>query len=145
MTENPPERRPVRQVIAAGASVAAGALLLTAAVLTLLEGISAIVNDELLVIRPADYVYRYNTTTWGWIHIVVAILLGAVAIGLILGRTWARVAAIVLACVSIVVNFLWLPYYPVWSIVVIALDIVVIWAVATWDTARWHPGPAGHT
>jgi hypothetical protein len=126
MTENPPpEHRPVRQVVAAGASI---------------EGISAIVNDELLVIGP-DYVYRFNTTTWGWIHIVVAILLGAVAIGLILGRTWAKVAAIVLACVSIVLNFLWLPYYPVWSIVVIALDVIVIWAVATWDTSRSQRAP----
>ena len=136
MTENSPhEHQPVRQTIAAGASIAAGALLFTAAVLTLLEGISAIANDELLVIGP-DYVYKFNTTTWGWIHIVVAILLGAVAVGLIMGTTWARVAGIVLASVSIVVNFLWLPYYPVWSIVVIALDVIVIWAIATWDTSR---------
>ncbi|MBV9090569.1 MAG: hypothetical protein JO044_11800 [Mycobacteriaceae bacterium] len=138
MTENPPpDHRPVRQTIAAGASFAAGALLFTAALLTLLEGVSAIVNDELLVIGP-NYVYKFNTTTWGWIHIVVAILLGAVAIGLVMGLTWARVTAIVLASVSIVVNFLWLPYYPVWSIVVIALDIIVIWAIATWDSSRSH-------
>jgi hypothetical protein len=45
------------------------------------------------------------------------------------------VAAIVMASISIVVMFLWLPYYPVWSLVVIALDVIVIWAVATWDTA----------
>jgi len=138
MTENPPpepEHRPVRQAVAAGTSFAAGALLFTAAVLTLLMGISAIVNDELLVIGP-DYAYKFNTTSWGVIHIVIAILLGAVAVGLIMGLTWARVTAIVLASLSIVLNFLWLPYYPVWSIVVIALDIIVIWAIATWDTSR---------
>jgi hypothetical protein len=136
MTENPPqEHRPVKQTIAAGASIAAGALLLTAALLTLFQGISAIWNDELLIIGP-NYVYKFNTTTWGWIHIVVAILLGVVAIALIMGMTWAKVAAIVLASLSIVVNFLWLPYYPVWSIVVIALDVIVIWAVATWDTSK---------
>ncbi len=106
MTENAPhEHRPVRQTIAAGASFAAGALLLTAALLTLLEGISAIVNDELLVIGP-NYVYKFNTTTWGSIHIVIAILLGAVAIGLFMGAAWARVAAIVLAPLSIVVKLL---------------------------------------
>ena len=138
MTESPPaepERRPVRQAVAAGTSFAAGALLFTAALLTLLEGISAIVNDELLVIGP-NYAYKFNTTTWGVIHIVVAVLLGAVAIGLIMGITWARVTAIVLASLSIVFNFLWLPYYPLWSIVVIALDVIVIWAIATWDTSR---------
>jgi hypothetical protein len=137
VTENPPEEHPVRQKVAAGTSFAAGALLLTAAVLTLLEGISAIVNDELLIIGP-NYVYRFNTTTWGCIHIVIAIVLGGVAIGLIMGTTWARVAAIVLASLSIVLNFLWLPYYPVWSIIVIALDVIVIWAVATWDAPRSH-------
>ena len=137
MTEKPPEEHPVRQKIAAGASFAAGALLLTAALLTLLEGVSAIVNDELLVIGP-NYVYKFNTTIWGAIHVVAAILLGAVAVGVMRGTTWARVAAIVLAALSIVLNFLWLPYYPVWSIIVIALDIIVIWAIATWDTSRSH-------
>jgi hypothetical protein len=70
---------------------------------------------------------------------VVAILLGIIAFGLMFGATWARVAAIVMASISIVVMFLWLPYYPVWSLVVIALDVIVIWAVATWDTAGSRP------
>ena len=136
MTENPPhEKRPVRQVFAATASLAAGALLLVTALLELFQGISAILNDELLVVGP-NYVYKFNTTGWGWIHIAVAILLGAVAVGLMLGMAWARVAAIIMASVSIVVMFLWLPYYPIWSIIVIALDVIVIWAVATWEPSR---------
>ena len=63
----------------------------------------------------------------------MAALLGAVALGMMTGATWARVTAIFMASLSIVAMFLWLPYYPVWSLVVIALDIIVIWAVATWD------------
>ena len=102
------------------------------AILTLLQGISAVANDELLVVGP-EYIFKFNTATWGWIHILLAVLLGAVAIGMMMGATWARVTAIFLASLSIVTMFLWLPYYPVWSIVVIALDIVVIWAVATWE------------
>ena len=102
------------------------------AILTLLQGISAVANDELLVVGP-EYIFKFNTATWGWIHILLAVLLGAVAIGMMMGATWARVTAIFLASLSIVTMFLWLPYYPVCSIVVIALDIVVIWAVATWD------------
>lgn len=133
--DTPPQTRRVRNVVAGGTSVAAGALLLVTSVLTLLQGISAVVNDELLVVT-ADYVYKFNTTVWGWIHIVLGVLLAAIAIGLIRGTDWARVAAIVIASVSIVVMFLWLPYYPVWSLVVIALDVIVIWAVTTWDTGR---------
>jgi hypothetical protein len=133
--DTPPKTRGVRNVVAGGTSIAAGALLLVTGVLTVLQGISAVVNDDLLVVTP-DYAYKFNTTTWGWIHIVVGVLLAAIAIGLIRGADWARVAAIVMASVSIVVMFLWLPYYPVWSLVVIALDVIVIWAVATWDTGR---------
>ncbi|MBE1552147.1 hypothetical protein GGC64_006234 [Mycobacterium sp. OAS707] len=127
--------REVTQAAAAGASLATGALLLTCGVLTVLQGISALVNDELLVIGP-HYIYKFNTTGWGWVHIVVGVLLGAVAIGLFVGAGWARAAAIVMAAISIVVMFLWLPYYPVWSLVVIALDVIVIWAVSTWDSTR---------
>ena len=134
MTDNSP-----KQLVAASASFAAGALLLTGAVLTLLQGISAIVNYEIITVGPT-YVYNMNTTDRGWINIVLAILSGAVAVGLIVGAKWARVTAIVMASISIIVNFLWLPYYPpyypVWSLLVIAIDVIVIWAVATWEPAR---------
>jgi hypothetical protein len=134
MTEDPPHQdRPVRQVIAAGASIGAGALLLTSAVLTVLQGIQALVDHRPLIIG-SNYVYKFNATGWGWIHIAAGIVLGIVAMGLISGAVWARVTAIVMACISIVVMFMWLPYYPMWSIIVIALDVIIIWAVATWDT-----------
>src|SRR6516162_4176667 len=139
MTENAPHQdHPVRQVLAAGASIAAGALLFTSAVLTVLQGIEAVVNDKPLIIGP-NYVYKFNTAGWGWIHIAVGIVLGIVAVGLITGAVWARVTAIVMACISIVAMFLWLPYYPMWSIIVIALDVIVIRAVATWDTTSASP------
>jgi hypothetical protein len=134
MTEDSPQQgRPVRQVVAAGASIGAGALLFTTAVLTVLQGIQALVDRKPLIIG-SNYVYKFNATGWGWIHIAAGIVLGIVAIGLITGAVWARVTAIVMACISIVVMFMWLPYYPMWSIIVIALDVIIIWAVATWDT-----------
>jgi hypothetical protein len=134
MTENPPDHdRPVSQVVAAGVSLAAGALLFTAAVLTVLQGIEALVDKSPLIIG-SNYVYKFNTTGWGWTHVAVGIVLGIVAVGLIREAVWARVTAIVMACVSIVFMFLWLPYYPMWSIIVIALDVIVIWAVAMRDT-----------
>jgi hypothetical protein len=134
MTEDPPHQdRPVRQVVAAGASIAAGALLFTSAVLTVLQGVQALVDHKPLIIGP-NYVYKFSATGWGWIHIGAGIVLGIIAVGLITGAVWARVTAIVMACISIVAMFMWLPYYPMWSIIVIALDVIIIWAVATWDT-----------
>jgi hypothetical protein len=140
MTVDPRDRnRSTGQLLAGGATFAAAALLLTSGILTLLTGVSAVVNNQLLVVGP-DYEYKFNTTGWGWIHIVLGILLIVVAFGLFWGTTWARVMAIILACLGIVAMFLWLPYYPVWAIVLIALDVLVIWAIATWDTSRSRRG-----
>ncbi|HEY5858074.1 MAG TPA: glycosyltransferase [Aldersonia sp.] len=85
---------------------------------------------------PTTFAAMFDTTTWGWIHILVGALLLAAGFGLFTGATWARIVAIIAASLSIIANFLWLPYYPAWSILLIALAIVVIWAIATWDSSR---------
>nr|WP_253814581.1 hypothetical protein [Nocardia amikacinitolerans] len=132
----PGTQHPVRQGIAAGTSIGAAILLLTVGVLQILEGISAVVDDELFVVGP-EYVYQFDISTWGWIHIVLGAILVVCAIGLMTGSTWGRVAAIVIAALAIIANFLSLPYYPYWSILIIALSIVVIWAVSTWRTDEY--------
>jgi len=126
------DRHPVRNGFAGATTFAAGALLAAAGILSILQGISALANDDLFVVGP-EYVYSFDITGWGWIHLIIGILVVATAIGLFAAATWARVVAIILAAVSIVANFLWLPYYPWWAVLVIALDILVIWAVATWS------------
>ncbi|MGW8590492.1 DUF7144 family membrane protein [Dietzia sp. NPDC055877] len=125
----------IKQGFAAGGSIAAALILLVTGVVSLLQGIAAIASDELLVIG-VEYTFAFDTTTWGWIHLIVGALVVIVAVALIAGATWARFTAILLACLSIIANFLWLPYYPLWAILIIALDIVVIWALSTWDTGR---------
>lgn len=135
MTTNPESGTdsPVKQGIAAGTSIAAAILLLTVGVVSFFQGIAAVASDDLLVIG-VEYTYQFDTTAWGWAHIVLGVLLAISAIGLMTGAMWARIAAIGFASLSILANFLWLPYYPMWSILIIALDVVVIWAVSTWDT-----------
>jgi hypothetical protein len=135
MTNPTDQNLSTRQFLAGGATFVAAALLLTSGILTLLTGVSAVVNNRLLVVGP-DYVYKFTATGWGWVHIGLGILLIVVAFGLFWGTTWARVIAVIIACLAIVVMFLWLPYYPVWSIVLIALNLLVIWAIATWDTSQ---------
>jgi HSP20 family molecular chaperone IbpA len=121
------------QVVAGIGNFAAASLLWVAGVLTVLQGISVLSADKLIMPVP-HYVYGFSATAWGWIHIILGVLVAAVALGLFFSTTWARVSAIIIASLSIVSMFLWLPQYPVWSIVVIALDIFVIWAVATWES-----------
>ncbi|HLZ38413.1 MAG TPA: hypothetical protein VKP64_11820, partial [Mycobacteriales bacterium] len=113
--------------LAAGLSSFAGVLLLVVGVFQALEGLSAIVRDRLLVVTP-DYIYRFDISAWGWIHLVIGLALVAVGIAILAGKTWGRVVGIAIATVSAITQFLWLPYFPVWAILVIALDVGVIWA-----------------
>ncbi|MEU5840652.1 hypothetical protein [Rhodococcus sp. NPDC047139] len=122
----------VKQGIAAGTSIAAGIVLATVGLVQLFQGIAAVAEDEVFV-RGVEYTFKFDFTTWGWIHIALGVVMIIVGIALVTGATWARVTAVVLAALSIVANFLWLPYYPWWAILIIALDVVVIWAVSAWN------------
>ena len=84
-------------------------------------------NDFYVVSQK--WVFQFNVTTWGWVHIligVIAILAGA---GLFSGAVWARAVAVIVAGISIIANFVWLPYYPVWALLIIVVDFFVIWAL----------------
>jgi len=107
---------------------------MTVGILQFLQGIAAVAENELFVVG-VEYTFKFDFTTWGWIHIVFGVVLIVVGLVLLTGATWARMAAIILAALSILANFMWLPYYPWWSVLIIALDIVVIWAVSTWRPA----------
>lgn len=129
------ENASVKQGVAAGTSIGAAIILVTVGVLQLLQGIAAVAENEMFVVG-IEYIYKFDLTTWGWIHIVLGAVITLVGFALFTGASWARVSAIILAAVSILANFLWLPYYPGWSILIIALDVVVIWAIATWNPDR---------
>lgn len=131
-----PEPEPLqKQGIAEGVSIAAACMLIILSAVSILQGISAVAHDDLYVVG-VEYVYEFDTTAWGWIHIVLGIIALLCGIGLVTGATWARYASVVIAGLVIIANFLSLPYYPAWSIVVIALSVVVIWGVTTWHPDR---------
>ncbi|SUA44758.1 DUF7144 family membrane protein [Nocardia africana] len=127
---------------AAVGAVAAAILLATAGALQILQGISAVEADDIIVVGP-QYTYQWNTTGWGVVHIIIGALLVAVAAALFTGRTWARATAITLAALSIVANFLWLPYNPWWSILIIALtpSSSGLWPPGTTTPATRNRGP----
>jgi hypothetical protein len=119
----------------ATATLASGALMLTSAILTFLVGVFALAANDLVVSGPG-YEYTFQLSGWGWANILTGMVLAGVAIALFVSAQWARGAAIIVTCLAIVVTFLWMPYYPTGAIVLIALDVVVIWGVATWNTSR---------
>ncbi|KAF0959413.1 DUF7144 family membrane protein [Rhodococcus sp. T7] len=124
-----------KQGIAAGTSIGAAVIMVTVGIIQFFQGLGAVLENEMFVVG-VEYVYKFDLTTWGWIHLVLGLVVAAVGLALFTGAGWARVSAIIVAAVSILANFLWLPYYPAWSLLIIALDVVVIWAVATWRPDR---------
>jgi len=91
-------------------------------------GLVAIFTNEFYVATPR-YLLEFDVTTWGWIHLLVGLVVLAAAGGLLSGRTWARTVGVTLAMVSALANFAFIPYYPIWSLIIITLDVFIIWAL----------------
>ncbi|MFI2433166.1 hypothetical protein [Streptomyces sp. NPDC018693] len=127
----PPRQRPGRtDGWGAGGVVFAGVLMLCNGVLAVFQGIAAIAEDDVYG-RVGSYVYELNLTGWGWIHVILGAVVAATGAGLLRDAAWARFTGILLAALSLVAQFLFLPYLPLWSLVVMAIDVFVIWALAT--------------
>jgi hypothetical protein len=114
-----------------GLALFAGVMMLVTGILDLCQGIVAVLTNDLIVTTPR-YAFRFDAASWGWIHIVLGALIALGGLGVLRGTLWGRVAGIVLASLSAISAFLWLPYHPVWNLVVIALDVFVIWALCVY-------------
>ncbi len=113
---------------AVGGITFAAVLMVLVGVFQAIAGVTAIVDDEFFVVTR-NYTFEIDTTSWGWIHLTLGALVGLAGFGLMAGRAWAGAVAIVLAALSAISNFFFIPYYPFWSILMIALACWVIWAV----------------
>ncbi|MFI6009514.1 hypothetical protein ACIBAG_11895 [Streptomyces sp. NPDC051243] len=131
-----------------GGLVFAGVLMLVNGLLAVLQGISAIAEDDVYG-RVGDYVFEMNLTGWGWTLLVLGVLVAAVGYGILKGAWWARLTGIFVASLSMVLHFLFLPYAPVWSVIMVGVDFFVILALATAqdlaDTSRMRGSSHGST
>ena len=124
-----------KQAWAGGLSAFAAVMLMTVGTLTFLNGLAAVFKDEFYA-KVGDYLYKFDITAWGWFHLILGILVVTVGVFVLIGSGWARIAGIILAALSLVSNFMALPYYQWWAIIIIALDIAVIWALSVWTPQR---------
>jgi hypothetical protein len=113
---------------AVGGITFAGVMLVLVGTFHIIDGLVAIIDDNFYVVSK-NYTFNLDTTAWGWIHLLVGVALLFVGFGLFSRAPWAGVTAIMLATLSAVMNFFFIPYYPLWSIVIIAIDVWVIWAL----------------
>ena len=91
-------------------------------------GLGAIIDDEFFVVTQ-NYAFDLDVTAWGWIHLILGVIVAIAGFALWAGKLWAGITAIFLAMLSALANFFFIPYYPFWSLLVIALNIWVIWAL----------------
>ncbi|MEU2660640.1 hypothetical protein ABZ615_35630 [Streptomyces sp. NPDC007325] len=116
------------QLWAGGLTVFAAVMLGITGVVGVFRGIMAIAEDDVFLTTP-NYVFEFDLTSWGWIHLVLGAVAIVVSFGLYKVSMWARVAGVAIAALVVIANFLSLPYYPAWSILMIAMSGFIIWAL----------------
>jgi hypothetical protein len=128
MTEYDTTREPTVSGWAVGGITFAGTMLILIGMFQVIDGIAAIANDEFFLVGQ-NYTFDLDTSAWGWIHLLLGIGLIIAGWSIFAGRTWAAVVALTLAMLSAVANFFFIPYYPFWAILIIALNCWVIWSL----------------
>ncbi len=125
--------RPVEVTVeASGAAVSltalAGILMFLLGGWWIIAGFVAIVNDDFFVVTQ-EWIFEFSTTSWGWTHLILGIVVLLASFGLFTGAVWARTVGVILAVISGLVAFAWLPYYPVWAILFVTMSVLTVWAL----------------
>jgi hypothetical protein len=126
-------RRPDEQVSAwaGGLSVFAASMMMVLGVFQFFEGLVAVVDGDDFLLQTRNYVVQFDASTWGWTHLVLGVVVAATGALILTGNALARGVGIFIVSLSALANFLWIPYYPIWAIIVLALDVAAIWALAS--------------
>ena len=112
----------------AGGVMFAAVMMVLIGSFEVIAGLTAIFDDEFFVVG-ANYTFELDTTAWGWIHLLLGALVVLAGAALFSGAAWAGIVALVLAVLAAIANFFFIPYYPFWAILEIALACWVIWAI----------------
>jgi hypothetical protein len=114
---------------AVGLTFFAAILMLIAGTAQFFTGLTAVLGNVPYAFTTGNQLFEFSLTAWGWIHLVIGLVVGAAGLALVTGQRWARAVAIVFLLFSAISNFLFIPQNPFWSLTVIAFDVLVIWAL----------------
>jgi hypothetical protein len=106
----------------------AATIMIISGTLNLIYGLIAVINDDWVVFGNSADLYL-DLSEWGWVHIIVGGVVLLSGLGLFTGNVLARTVGVLAAAASIIANFFWMPAYPIWAVVVITMDVLVIWAL----------------
>lgn len=108
----------------------AGCMMVILGTFQVVAGLAALFNDGYYIVTSDNLLVSVDYTGWGWVHLIVGALVLAAGFGVLAGQTWARIVGIVLAGLSAIINLGFLAAFPVWSALMIALDVIVIYALS---------------
>lgn len=117
-----------RSGTAVGFTVFASVMMIIVGVFHSIAGLAGILEDEFYVVTP-NYLLEFDATTWGWIHLIGGIVVLLAGFAVLQGSVWARTVGVIMATLSAIANFAFIPIYPLWSLAMIAIAIFVIWAL----------------
>ena len=119
-----------------GIITAAAVVLILTGVMHAMEGVVGLVTNEFYVVTR-QWLFQFDVTSWGWVHVLVGMIGAVTGVALLYGASWARILGVIIAAVSVIANFLWLPYYPLWGVIIVAFDLFVIWAlIVSWQNIK---------
>jgi hypothetical protein len=107
----------------------AGTMMMFLGGFHMFQGIVALFRSTAIAFPTSGLTIQVSFTQWGWLHVIAGALVFAVGLGLFTGRTWARVLGVIVVSISALVNFAWAESYPVWSITLLAIDFLVLYAL----------------
>lgn len=113
---------------AIGFTMFAAIMLMLNGSFQIIAGLTGILKNEFYVSTP-NYLLEFDASAWGWIHLIWGVLVLIGGLGLLTGSLWGRILGVIGAAGSMLASFAFIPLYPIWSIVVIAVDVTVIWAL----------------
>jgi hypothetical protein len=128
------ERGPAAEPAVYTGAILAGVLMIVGGILSFLSGLAAVINGKFFVYH-SNYAYIWSVRNWGWVELIVGAVVVAAGFCVFLGMTWARVVGVIVASLSAIASFMWLPFYPLWGILTLAIDVFIIWALLRYQRA----------
>jgi len=107
----------------------AGVVMILVGIFGAIEGLAALFKDEYFLVVQDRLLVEADFTAWGWTHLILGLIILGAGFGVLVGQMWARVVGVILAVISATVNIAFLAAYPVWSTIIITMDVLVIWAL----------------
>jgi hypothetical protein len=119
----------------------AGVMMLLIGCLHVIQGLVALLKEDYYVVTSSKLVVDVSYTTWGWTHVIFGAVVATAGVCVFAGQTWARIVGTIVAFASVIINVGFLSSYPIWSVIVIALDVMVILALTVHGSVMKWPEP----